>query len=275
MAREQEAKRSLSSRPMRVAACQDAVVASEFDDLVDEAANAPIEGWDFGWLEGRATEERPSWGYARLVAERVTTAASLLDLETGGGELLASVPHLPPCTVATEAWGPNVSRATARLQPRHVSVVAADGENLPFREGSYELVISRHPVATCWEEVARVLTPGGRYLSQQVGPRSMVELTEVFLGPQHLPPRREPEQAALRAGAAGLSVLDLRKARLRATFLDVGAVVYFLRLVIWIVPDFTVTRYRRRLLALHHQIQASGPFVAHATRFLIEAMKPG
>ena len=251
------------------------MVAPEFDDLVDEAANAPIEGWDFGWLEGRATEERPSWGYARLVAERAATAASLIDLETGGGEFLAGVPHLPRCTVATEAWGPNVDRAAARLHPRQASVVAADEENLPFREGSFELVISRHPVATCWEEVARVLTPGGRYLSQQVGPRSMVELTELFLGPQRAPPRREPEQAVVRAGAAGLSVVDLRKARLRATFLDVGAVVYFLRLVIWIVPDFTVTRYRHRLLELHRQIQARGPFVAYATRFLIEATKPG
>ena len=58
-------------------------------------------------------------------------------------------------------------------------------------------------------------------------------------------------------------------------FDDIGAVVYFLRLVIWIVPGFTVERYRDRLRALHEQIQRDGPFVAHASRFLIEATKPG
>jgi hypothetical protein len=56
---------------------------------------------------------------------------------------------------------------------------------------------------------------------------------------------------------------------------DVGAVVHFLRKVLWTVPGFTVQAYRGRLAALHQQIQAQGPFVAHAQRFLIEARKPG
>jgi hypothetical protein len=27
-----------------------------FEDLVAEAVAAPVEGWDFSWLDGRATE---------------------------------------------------------------------------------------------------------------------------------------------------------------------------------------------------------------------------
>jgi hypothetical protein len=61
---------------------------------------------------------------------------------------------------------------------------------------------------------------------------------------------------------------------LRMVFHDIGAVIYFLRKVIWIVPGFTVDRYRIELRTLHDRIQADGPFVAHATRFLIEARKP-
>ena len=57
-------------------------------------------------------------------------------------------------------------------------------------------------------------------------------------------------------------------------FNDVGAVVYFLRKVLWTVPGFTVEGYRDRLRRLHEQIQAEGPFVAHAQRVLIEARKP-
>jgi hypothetical protein len=57
-------------------------------------------------------------------------------------------------------------------------------------------------------------------------------------------------------------------------FYDIGAVVYFLRLVIWIVPDFSVDRYRDRLAALDELIRRDGSFVAHATWFLIEATKP-
>jgi hypothetical protein len=74
--------------------------------------------------------------------------------------------------------------------------------------------------------------------------------------------------------AAGLEVVDLRSERLRAEFFDIGAVVYFLRKVIWAVPGFTVDRYRDRLRELHDRIEADGPFVAHSARVLVEVRKP-
>ncbi len=61
---------------------------------------------------------------------------------------------------------------------------------------------------------------------------------------------------------------------MRTVFNDVGAVVYFLRKVLWTVPGFTVAGYRDQLRRLHRKIQAEGPFVAHAQRFLIEAGRP-
>ena len=44
--------------------------ARTFEELVEEAAAVSVDGWDFSWLAGRATEERPPWGYARSMAER-------------------------------------------------------------------------------------------------------------------------------------------------------------------------------------------------------------
>jgi hypothetical protein len=76
------------------------------------------------------------------------------------------------------------------------------------------------------------------------------------------------------AEAAGLQVVGQRLERLRMEFFDIGAVVYFLRKVIWIVPGFSVERYRDRLLDLHRRIEADGMFVAHSTRVLVEARKP-
>ncbi|MBV2365895.1 methyltransferase domain-containing protein [Streptomonospora nanhaiensis] len=251
--------------------------AADFAALVAEAAAAPVEGWDFSWLAGRATEERPSWGYSRLIADRLARAESALDIDTGGGEVLGEAPVLPPRTAATESWPPNLARAAARLRPRGAAVVATgEGAPLPFADSAFDLVVSRHPVATDWAEVARVLRPGGTYLSQQVGPASVFELTEFFLGPQ--PPevraRRNPDAARAAAVAAGLEVVDLRMERLRMRFHDIGAVVYFLRKVVWIVPGFDPAAHRDRLRELHERIRAQGPFTAHSTRFLIEARKP-
>ncbi|MFK0020633.1 class I SAM-dependent methyltransferase [Streptomyces sp. NPDC090798] len=248
-----------------------------FEDLVDEAVAAPVEGWDFSWFEGRATEERPSWGYARAMGERLAHASAALDIQTGGGEVLASARTLPPLTAATEGWPPNVAKATALLHPRGAVVVASPEDvPLPFADGAFDLVTSRHPVTTHWSEIARVLRPGGTYFSQQVGPASVFELVEYFLGPlpEDVRNGRHPDRARAAAEAAGLDVVDLRAERLRIEFHDIGAVVHFLRKVIWMVPGFTVDRYRTELRALHERIGAKGPFVAHSARFLIEARKP-
>jgi SAM-dependent methyltransferase len=247
-----------------------------FDALVDEAERAPIDGWDFSWLEGRASEERPSWRYSERVAARARVASKMLDLQSGGGELLAKVPDLPPLLVAVEGYPPNVAVAARRLAPRGAHVVAApdDRPAVPFATDTFDLVTSRHPVQTWWDEIARVLRPGGEYLSQEVGPDSVRELSERIMGPWPPGSPRDPELARVAAERAGLVVTDLRSERLRTAFNDIGAVVYFLRLVIWIVPGFTVERYRNQLRALHDQIEAEGPFVAHASRFLIEARKP-
>ncbi|MEO3887172.1 class I SAM-dependent methyltransferase [Nonomuraea sp. B5E05] len=244
-----------------------------YDDLVQDAAGVSVDGWDFSWLDGRATEERPSWGYARLLGERLATVGSALDIQTGGGEILAGVSTLPPVTVATESWPPNLTLAASRLRRRGAWVVADDEEpRLPFTSNVFDLVTSRHPVQTWWKEIARVLRPGGSYLSQQVGPRSVFELAEFFLGPLD-GSARDPEQARREAESAGLEVVDLRSERLRMEFRDIGAVVYFLRKVIWIVPGFSVERHQERLRALHDRIEREGPFVAHSARFLIEARK--
>ena len=134
--------------------------------------------------------------------------------------------------------------------------------------------MSRHPVETVWPEVARVVRPGGQYFSQQIGAGSNRELTDFMMGPQPVSPARDPRRAVAAAEAAGLAVTDLREQALRVTFHDIGAVVYFLRKVLWTVPGFTVDGYLEPLRRMHDQIQADRPFVAHAQRFLIEARKP-
>jgi SAM-dependent methyltransferase len=252
-------------------------VTATFDGLVTEAESVPMAGWEFSWLDGRATEQRPSWGYQRLLRARLATVASFLDIQTGGGEVLAGAGPFPPTSVATESWPPNVAVATELLHPLGVVVVACSQPPLPFADAAFDLVTSRHPVDLWWDEIARVLKPGGAYFAQHVGPASMRELIEYFLGPQpevlgH--GQLSPEAVSDEVARAGLEVVDLRLERLRVEFFDIGAVIYFLRKVIWAIPGFTVAEYRNTLRKLHEQIQTAGPFVSSTSRMLIEARKP-
>jgi hypothetical protein len=58
-----------------------------FEELLAEGDSVPVEGWDFSWFEGRATEQRPTWGYAVRLAARIGRVSSVLDVQTGGGEV--------------------------------------------------------------------------------------------------------------------------------------------------------------------------------------------
>ena len=155
-----------------------------------------------------------------------------------------------------------------------------DRDPFPFADESFDLVCSRHPTVKNWGEIWRVLQSDGTYFSQQIGAGTNSELTAFLMGPQLTSgdPRMDHDQrmdvAKSRARAAGLEVVDAREESLPVIFFDIGAVVYFLRKVIWTVPDFSVEKYRDRLNILYERIGNEGRFVSHSQRFLFEARKP-
>ncbi|MEX0875333.1 MAG: hypothetical protein WD646_02505 [Actinomycetota bacterium] len=82
---------------------------------------------------------------------------------------------------------------------------------LPFRDSSLDLVIDRHEAFRA-TEVARVLRPGGTFLTQQVGSRNEMELNDA-LGDEVVPclsPTLDDYVAQLEH--AGLAVTDAREA---------------------------------------------------------------
>lgn len=248
----------------------------DFEHLLDEAARAPVDSWDFSWPDGRAIEERPTWRYFDRVAERVVDVDSLLELQAGTGAMISNLPVLPERAIATEGYPPSLARAAPQLRAGGVALVAVSEttQQLPLRSSSFDMVISRHPVEVWWTEIDRVLRPGGTYLAQHVGPHSLQTLSEFFLGTLPDASRRDPRIEKEAAESSGLVVPRLDSERPRTAFFDIGAVVFFLRLVPWIVPGFSVDRHRGRLQELHELIERHGVFETTASRTLIEAIKP-
>lgn len=79
----------------------------------------------------------------------MAAAEAGLDVQTGGGEVLATIPAAPPRLAATESWPPNVAVARRNLAPLGGTVhEVADDADLPFPAGSFDLVVSRHPTLT-------------------------------------------------------------------------------------------------------------------------------
>lgn len=259
------------------------------DDLLSEVLAQPIRGWDFRWLRERGGyDETPvPWDYRRLVLELSQGSPDLLDLGTGGGELLATLAPHPRRTVATESYAPNVPVAASRLGPLGIDVVrtsaAADNAQsasspthgaLPFRDDAFHLITDRNEafVAT---EVARVLVAGGYFLTEQTGNSARPAFGRL-LGlprPTFPSPPWHLRVAAEQLRRAGLRAERSGEARTETLFYDVASLVGYLRAVPWEAPGFSVDRCRPRLEELHATVSRVEPIRIPRTAFWLVARK--
>jgi SAM-dependent methyltransferase len=235
-----------------------------YEQLVGEALAVPLRGWDFSWLEGRAVSGSPSWSYPDLARQAIAKATSVVDIDTGGGELLTELAPLPR-TVATEGWQPDVARE--RLAPLGVEVRHQE-TGIPAEAAEFDLILNRHGRFDA-AEAARVLRPGGVVLTQQVGGGNNVELNEALRAPVKRGATCADTVDALERN--GFTIVTAQEEWPEFVLHDIGAVVFQLRAVAWQIPDFSVERYDTALRALDAKMTVDGRFVAHDHRYLIEA----
>ncbi len=240
--------------------------------------DAPFAGWDFSRLDGRLSEEQTPWDYCALVTAALSGCAALLDMGTGGGEFLASLAPLPPLTCATEGFAPNIPVARARLAPLGISVhpIGEDEAGpLPFADDSFDLVINRHEYYDL-AEVRRVLRPGGRFITQQVGGENDSDLNRLLAASQ--PDNGYAfwtlDYAREQLAAAGFTIGFAAESFPRKVFADVGALAYYLKAVQWQIPDFNLERYFPRLQEAHRRCQTEGGISSRAHYFVLVAEKP-
>jgi len=247
-------------------------IGRTYEELISDALCAPIAGWDFSWLTGRVGCDDLPWDYVSLARDALRTATRLLDIDTGGGELLASLAPLP-AAIATESYPPNVPIATTRLAPLGVDVRAGRASALPVGDGEVTLVLNRHGLLDP-AETARVLAPHGVFLTQQVGSRNDLAFNDA-LG---VPPPVHPDAHTLDSTVAeledvGMVIDDAQEDYSVARYFDVGAVVLQLRSVPWQVPGFDVETSEERLRALDAHIRRTGSFDVKSHRLLVRAHK--
>jgi SAM-dependent methyltransferase len=248
----------------------------DFERRVHEAAEVPISGWDASWVAGRWIQQGTPWDYRALVSARFATVRSVLDLGTGGGELLASMAPLPRRSFATEGYPPNVSVARRRLEPLGVRVIATGPDRrIDLPSASVELVVDRHEAFDA-SEVFRVLAPGGSFVTQQVAADNYDEIHRWF-GVDSSPPTNAVESAdalAREIASVGFRVVDRRESRAHDEFRDVGALTWFLRWAPWEVPGFSVEGARPILRRIHAEILRTGSLAVTAHRLLVIAERP-
>ncbi|MBS4197177.1 class I SAM-dependent methyltransferase [Lederbergia citri] len=244
-----------------------------FEQLIETSKHS-FSGWDFSYVNdtGRIDAEPLTWSYGSKALALIRNSSSMLDMGTGGGEFLSMLRPFPQTIYATEAYTPNVPIAKNRLEPLGVKVFEIeDDHHLPFENNFFDLIMNKHE-AYSNQEVRRIITEGGTFLTQQVGGVDCHEINDA-LG---LPYNEEFIDWNLAKAASdleknGFKILESGEQFPIQRFYDIGALVYYLKAIPWQAPDFDVEKDKQKLYEIHQLIQEKGCFDVKQHRFYIKA----
>ena len=229
-----------------------------------------MKGWMWD-VEAVMLGPQKPWSYEERAGELLTNARSVLDMGTGGGELFSEIcAGYAGLAVATEAWSGNIRVAADRLAQTGIPVVHASGPELPFAVGSFDLVLNRHEELDP-ADLAGVVAPGDRVLTQQVGRTNYQELGTFFPRMTDFGHLFELYQEGFRG--SGLTIVRAQEHESQEAYRSLSDIVYLLTVAPWTVPDFDVEKDLDALLDLERGLLRRDQIVLTHSRFIIEARK--
>lgn len=233
-----------------------------------------FKGWDFSYLNGRWSNEELPWDYKRIISDYLKPTDRLLDMGTGGGEFLLTLNHPYELTSVTEAYPPNVQLCMDTLMPLGIEVKQVFDDNpLPFEKETFDVIINRHEDFDT-AEVKRILKQGGYFITQQVGGRNNNDLSYKMI--DNFTPSFPGHDLAHNSSiikAAGFHILFAEEAFVPVKFFDLGALVYFAKIIEWEFPGFSVESCFGKLCRLQKGLQENGYIAGTEHRFVIVAQK--
>ncbi|WP_232729813.1 class I SAM-dependent methyltransferase [Paenibacillus phocaensis] len=248
---------------------------SELKKLWEAEEAKGFQGWDFSALNGRLEEEELPWDYRAMVQQHLHQETVMLDMGTGGGEFLLSLSPPPGRTYATEAYQPNYELCQAKLPAYGIEVAKVEEDDrLPYQDEFFDLVINRHESFSA-REVYRILKPGGVFITQQVGGQNNRELSRYLLGEgaMETPANFDLAHTVRDLTEAGYTVEVQQEFFPEVRFREIGALVYYAKIIEWEFAGFSVERCFEKLCELQDQLEQTGYVSSREHRFMILARR--
>ncbi|MCY3414649.1 MAG: class I SAM-dependent methyltransferase [Candidatus Heimdallarchaeota archaeon] len=234
-----------------------------------------LKGWDWSIIGDRISMEPLEWNYKSQIIPHIRSVSSLLDMGTGGGELLSTLAPLPEHTYASENYPPNYLLAKERLQPLGVEVISfKEGSRIPLPDESIDLIINKHE-SYVESEVYRILKPGGLFITQQVGDQDNLYLNELL--DDHTPETWYEdwnlETACGRLEKEKFLIIEKKNQYPYSRFYDIGAIIFYINAIPWQFKPFDFDSLSVKLSKIHDIIQELGYLQTKSHRFFIMAQK--
>lgn len=229
-----------------------------------------FKGWDFSYLENRWDCELLPWNYKDIVLKYLKPNYMLLDIGTGSGEFLLSLNHPHKNTSVTEMWKPNVELCRKKLGEIGIDVnEVLNDEELPFKDNTFDIIINRQASYSI-KEVKRILKPNGLFITQQVGGLNNKRLCD-FLIKNHIPKYKEKNlNNAIRDSIDNrFDIIYSDEYFPYYRFKDIGALVYYAKVIVWEFPGFSVDKAFKELLSLNEMLNKDGYIESFAHRYII------
>lgn len=243
---------------------------NELKELWKKDEQKGFRGWDFSYLDNRWEDEELPWDYRAILKRYLKPDYQLLDMGTGGGEFLLTLNHPYEKTSVTEAWEPNVRLCKEKLSPLGICVrkVYEDTE-LPFENNSFDMIINRHE-SYCAKEVKRILKPGGIFITQQVGGKNNEVLSRRLIKnfvPEY--PNLNLKNAIKELEESSFQIIYEDEYFPYLRFYDIGAVVYFAKIIEWEFPNFSVDSCFDELCSMYEELKKKPYIESREHRFIV------
>lgn len=232
-----------------------------------------FQGWDFSYLDGRWKSDDLPWDYKDLVKKYLKESDKLLDIGTGGGEILLSFNHPHHLTAVTEGYKPNVKLCEEILSPLGIKVYDTVGDDLSIVNEIFDIVINRHESYN-EKDLNRVLKNGGLFITQQVGAYNNIDLSRYF-DPNHVIqfPEMTFDESIKRLEDNGFEIVYKDEFFPKLKFFDLGAIAYFARIISWEFINFSVDKYIDKFVEMGKVLSEKGYIESTEHRFIIIAKK--
>lgn len=243
-------------------------------EIWKKEANLKMHGWDFSHLKGRWSNEKLPWDFRTTILKYLKNNDKLLDMATGGGELLLSFKHDDRLTAVTESWNPNIKLIQEKLTPRGIKVYPTKEEtDLPVPDNSLDFISNSHG-AFKPKLIYKKLHAGGLFVTEQVGATNNFSLSR-YLDQKYIP--AFPDNTLINSSVSfeneGFKILLAKQAFPELKFFDVGAIVYYASVIPWEFKSFSVDSSFEKLLKLQKIIDNQHYISTNEDRFLIVAQK--